>query len=228
MCQRWTGGCSREPSMLCMTSHVAQPFSLSTSPPPSASRPEATLRQYLVSMTDIQRQCHRGHHGQAAFISVEDFTASRGQSWCSSVMTPDQVDAVKRSVAASRCQLRQRECFYNAQRVVLADRSGRLAYAEGMALPQCIPFPVHHGWIVVDGSVVVDLTWRKDAPSTGVPKRLSNRIWGEHNSAYIGSTFPRDAVLDYMLENKALGSLLDDPKRGWPYLKGSKTITLPA
>jgi hypothetical protein len=78
-----------------------------------------------------------------------------------------------------------------------------------------------HGWLVLDGTHVIDTTWRMDKPmGRGA---LANRALGTWNDerAYFGVTFSREYVSRYVVERAHGGSLLEDFKGDYPLLTGA-------
>lgn len=73
----------------------------------------------------------------------------------SATLAPDQRDLLRAARRRAPTPA-MRHCFDNAQRLVLADRTGRLTYVEGYAF--CL-IPVLHAWVALDGGVLIDPTW---------------------------------------------------------------------
>jgi hypothetical protein len=135
------------------------------------------------------------------------FIAGAGRNFRSARLTDQERQIV--TAAIGRKQFRLRECFANACRLVLADRSGLLTYVEGYraSCPGGL-----HGWAAINGKIV-DVTVYT---SNGASKYLGTFPTSER---YFGVEFSRDilAVPSVMLT----GSVLDDWERGWPAERGA-------
>jgi hypothetical protein len=151
--------------------------------------------------------------------------AEHGQPFESEPLSNEELRWLFQLLDSEGSRYQIKECYYNAQRVLLyADAWGllngehELVYAEGYA--QSV-IPVHHGWLLLNGKVV-DLTMRLREPlkRTSPVKRgrLRNRVLGEFPEprAYFGVRFETDSVRAFMRRTGTLGSLIDDWQSGFP------------
>jgi hypothetical protein len=63
-------------------------------------------------------------------------------------------ERIARAAIGIRRVFRLKECFHNAQRIVLADRTKTLQYVEGYRTEAHIPLPVLHAWATLHGKVI--------------------------------------------------------------------------
>lgn len=130
------------------------------------------------------------------YSGTADYVLDRGETFESRALDEEQ----RAFVRTLGSHWRLRECFYNGQR--LADlHPERLAYYEGYALGG-VGFPVHHGWCVLDGAHVVDLTWR-----TRQGTKQARRVRGEipEGWAYLGCPFGERAPREHFRRAAKLG-----------------------
>jgi hypothetical protein len=82
-----------------------------------------------------------------------------------------------------------------------------------------LPFPIHHGWAVLNGKVI-DLTCRVhgDARTKG---QYGDRVLGTFTDRiYFGRTFPTAEVRRAVVQRGWWGSLIDDWQNDFLYLQG--------
>jgi len=145
---------------------------------------------YLRATADVMWRCCQDHG--LSYSGAEDYVADRGRRFGSTQPLTDAERRIVRDAAAHarrrwRCEFAAKECFWNAQTLVLSDESESLVYCEGYALGHL--FPVHHAWASINDKVV-DLTWRlnrlgeRDAyEPTDDP--LEHRIVGEAPEGFV-------------------------------------------
>lgn len=112
-------------------------------------------------------------------------------TWAEEEPTPDQVAYIERCTGRL-ASLGGGACFMNSQQLVLwTDFSQRLQYAEGIGRGYAdAGTPFLHAWLVLDGTVLVDVTWRRqDGTSSTVVG-----TWTPEPRVYRGRTFSRDEV----------------------------------
>lgn len=133
-----------------------------------------------------------------------DLVVREGETFRSAPLTEREAEIVRN--AMGRKQFQPKLCFYNAQRLVLADPTGELEYVEGYTMDL-----VHHAWVAL-GSKVVDLTLRhgrERRPILGVLPR---------GHEYVGVRLSRPYLRD-ALQRRSGVCFLDDGKTGYPILR---------
>jgi len=124
--------------------------------------------------------------------------------------------------AMGRKKFRMKQCFWNAQRLVLADKTKTLKYVEGFRCQDdgC----TLHAWASINGKVIDPTTLDSDA-GEGVLKLLmigflppsSGTVLGvfdEKKTAYIGVQLSRRD-----LQRREGDTVLDDWKHSWPIIR---------
>jgi hypothetical protein len=178
-----------------------------------------SMMEQMISSRGDSPPFGRTHHTLAGWVH------EHGESHESQPLTDDEITWLFRLLDAEGGRYRIKECYYNAQRVLLfANAWGfdehELSYAEGYA--QSI-IPVPHGWLLLNGKVV-DLTMRLREPLSRTSRvhrrRLRNRAFGEfpETREYFGTVFPTESVLNFMRRTGTLGSLIDDWPSDFPIL----------
>lgn len=137
------------------------------------------LRRYLEATAAIAFRAHPRPGN--SYTSTYDYVLDRGTFEVSRPLASEQASWLAAVLQGTRAQWR--ECFMNAQ--LLADAyPDRLTYREGFAV-SLSGFPCLHGWCVLDGTHVVDVTWRTKLRGAG-----GRRIRGvfPHTWSYLGVT----------------------------------------
>lgn len=160
------------------------------------------IREYVRML----RACSRGGLRPKGwhYDGPNHLIEAHGRLFESAPLPPDGMAVIRAAVRGHH--LHMRACFANAARAVLSDRTGRLAYCEGYAFNV---IPTLHAWAVLDGAIVVDLTWERGYPCTG---RLRSKIIGTFGDemAYFGVTFTTEQVREVVLRREAYGPMLFD------------------
>lgn len=174
------------------------------------------IEDYLRTMCEFKIRT-MGAPRPGYYAGIEDFLIQKGRAYQSAPLTRRERQVVNEIRARGTYPIKQ--CFSNSQRVVLdqvfnpAPDDVRILYAEGYVLRHDLGIPIHHGWLDVNGKVV-DLTLRR------VGKVGPLLAVGEFAGAdYFGATFPLSEVRNYALATQTYGSMLDDWKRGYPYME---------
>lgn len=166
---------------------------------PAMSKAERTLREMLRIDACMREEMNRPQAW--TYNGVADYVLDRGRAFRKSEpLTPLEWEAL--TIAVGRQECRQKECYYNAQKLAKGAQAARLVtgfdgtmrYVEGYGITDNIPLAIHHGWVEINGKVV-DLTWRtKDATHGG--RRYRDRIVGiiPPGYAYIGIPFPERRI----------------------------------
>lgn len=174
------------------------------------------VEEYLRSMRELKLRA-MGAPRPGYYGGIEDYLLQKGRAYESRPLTRRERHVVNEIRARGSYPIKQ--CFSNSQRVVLdqifnpTPDDVRILYAEGYVIRRNLGIPIHHGWLDVNGAVV-DLTLRK-AGRTG--PLLSVGTFDDAD--YFGATFPLSEVRNYALATQTYGSMLDDWKRGFPYME---------
>ena len=156
------------------------------------------------------------------YASTYELVAAEGRGFVSAGLTVDQ-HAYVRSVIRGRGRFPWKQCFSSSQLVKLNDRENRLEYYEGYAV--CATgIPVHHGWLVLDGDRVIDLTWRKHGLARVRRKLEHTRIFGEFPTGwgYFGMNVASGSdIRRYAVTYGEWASFLDNWREGFPLMRES-------
>lgn len=172
------------------------------------------LRAYLEANIEVMRTTQAGP--VLGYMCAADYVLDRGRVFESEPLTQKERYAVDKAVKRARCDFPTRECFSNAQRLVL--EHAKLRYVEGYAVGWG-SLPVHHAWASINGKVV-DLTWRdqplRDNPRLYAgqqPAAPSHRIVGRvpDGIVYMGVEFPARMLRERYERYEAWWSVLDGP-----------------
>jgi hypothetical protein len=82
------------------------------------------------------------------------YVEQAGTEFPSEPLTPDE-ERIARAAIGTRRVFRVMECFHNAQRIVLADKTKTLQYVEGYRIHRELAGHfVHHAWATIHGKVI--------------------------------------------------------------------------
>jgi hypothetical protein len=158
------------------------------------------------------------------YTCFEDYVLRNGAPLSSSALTDEEEQTVKealdRAVRVGVDVHEMKQCFANSQTLLLMSDEPDLMYYEGYATGRA-GFPVHHGWVGINGKVV-DLTWLLKEPNTS-RSVLPQHPVGElpENWLYWGVPFENlDYIRFRVTTRELIGSLLDDMEGNYPLLRG--------
>jgi len=179
------------------------------------------LKNYLTMMRDFRQTAVPFPKGYN-YVCAEDYVLDRGRLYESSRLTEDEEKSLMGVIGEYGRPFKQRECFYNAQMLVLTDHTKTLRFAEGFAVGV---IPVHHAWVTLNGKVV-DLTWRVKGRRKG---GYNDRIIGviPNDRAYYGVEFDTETVREVVLQTEMSHSFLQDYRSGYAIFKEERVAPLP-
>lgn len=194
------------------------------------------LERYLRNISASKKMVGMSPPPGITYAGIEDYVADKGQDFVSAPngLAPFEQEVLLAAVDAAGGSWKVsvvKQCFANAQQVVLADTSGLLSYAEGFGVGRAI-IPMLHGWVIIQQPgrqpAVVDLTWRDPAPTRR--GRLRDAVFGRLPTgwAYRGVMFSKEQVRENVLRTGHYQSLIDDWRGGWPLLREERTQPCPA
>lgn len=165
-----------------------------------------------------------GKHTPPMFTTIID----DGAVFDSQVLSESELEDVELLVdhALQMCDFEMKECFHNAQILVLAeDHIGSenlnhgIRYYEGYFIREDLPIPIHHGWIAINGKIV-DLTIRQTDLVSPL-ESFEDRTIGEIPSSvsYIGIEISKDDVLSRIEDSSETHTILDDWNPKYRHLK---------
>lgn len=157
----------------------------------------------VVRAFDLMSRPRRRPNG-FVYHGPNNFLVEHAKLYAPRPLPPDGMDLI-RSVTRGR-RLKVKHCFQNAANAVFDDVSGRLAYCEGYAIRI---FPVHHAWVLLDGEIVVDLTWNREDGSSSW--KLADKVigeWDPNRFAYYGVAFSTERLRKAVLRSRMYDSLL--------------------
>jgi len=160
---------------------------------------------------------------------MEGYVLLRGQEYESAALTDAELEWLFELVDDCGVRFPVKQCYQNAQRLVLhhADTPGRqregmvLSYVEGYGMSL---IPVQHAWLALNGKVV-DVTMRLRERVLRESKvkrgRLRDRVLGQfpESRQYFGVVYAAEAVRELVVGTGCWGSVIDDWQRGWPVLR---------
>lgn len=178
-----------------------------------------TFKQELAMMAEMNRRL-RGPVPGYAYTSLYEYVSQNGREMESRTLSEEQLKYVRSITRCGSFPIKQ--CFANSQEQLLRADSERLEYFEGYATTGILP--VLHGWLVLDGNTLIDLTWRRrDASGDNLKGRVTRtRIIGEipEGYGYIGlSVASRKEIKEQAMRTKFWSSFLDDWQNDYPCLR---------
>lgn len=184
----------------------------------------STLEPYMRAMVEMRKQNFAIPPGYQ-YRCFEDYVLQKGSMLTSSPLTDEEEAIVQEALdrmAEARINVHEmKQCFSNAQQLLLFADVPELVYYEGYACGRLAGFAVHHGWLGINGKVI-DLTWRLESPNTS-RSLLPHHPVGQLPDGYEYWGFPVECV-DYLrfrvIAREAVGSVLEDWEGDFPLLRG--------
>ena len=144
------------------------------------------------------------------YKNAVDLVVREGEAFQSAALTDREVEVVHN--AMGRKQFQPTLCFYNAQRLVVADATGELEYVEGYTMGL-----IHHAWVAL-GSKVVDLTLRRGRerrPILGVLPRGHEYVGVRISRPYLRAALQKRSVVCFLDDGKTGSPILPDDPNVW-------------
>lgn len=181
------------------------------------------IKPYLEMTVKFRREHMAPPPEGYEYVCFEEYVLHHGRVMESAgPLTEDEEAIVQTAIDRARTVghdvTEMRQCFSNAQLLVICDGSGHLVYHEGYAVGRSIV--VHHGWVMINGKVV-DTTWQVKEPASR--SFMPNHPIGElpENYEYFGFAVENEDYIDHRITHRELvGSLLDDWEGNYPLLRG--------
>lgn len=153
-----------------------------------------------------------------AYSSLYEFFLQKGSAMPIGTPSAKTLKMIKQALKA--LDPKQKECFYNAQRLALNYPNFR--YCEGYVLNR-LGLTIHHAWALVDHTklspgIVFDPTLRIDHRKSAT---LDNLVVGipPVGWEYWGKTFPTKEIFKLWDDTGNAGSMIDRPDNNWAALK---------
>lgn len=182
------------------------------------------LEDYMRGMVEMRKRMQPDLPSGYEYRCFEDYVLQRGTNLTSTTLTDEEEEIVQE--ALDHCRRAQvdvhvvKQCFANAQQLLLVATPPELIYYEGYACGRVTGFPVHHGWLTINGKVI-DPTWKLETPTSR--SLLPAHPVGELPEKYEYYGFPVEN-LDYIrfrvTTRELVGSVLDDWEADYPLLRG--------
>jgi hypothetical protein len=179
------------------------------------------VKHYLEQMVDFRKRFTKLPEG-FQYVCFEDYVLQNGRVLESSALTEEEEAvvqaAIDRALKMGHDVTEMKQCFSNAQLLVICDHSDELIYHEGFAVGRSIV--VHHGWVTINGKVV-DSTWKVKEPTSR--SFLPQHPVGElpQGYVYLGVAIENEDYISHRISHREIvGSLLDDWEGGYPLLRG--------
>lgn len=181
------------------------------------------VEHYLSQLVEFRRQHMPDVPEEYEYISFEDYVLRNGRVMeKNEPLTPEEEAVVQASIDRAKQVghdvTEMKQCFSNAQLLVICDHSDELIYNEGFAVGKSIV--VHHGWVTINGKVV-DSTWKTKEPASR--SLLPEHPVGElpDGWVYFGFAVENEDYINHRIEHREIvGSLLDDWEGRYPLLRG--------
>lgn len=150
----------------------------------------------------------------------------KGKVFESKALTNQDIDLLRTLVTAVPSGFPPQQCFHNSQYLMFSNRYihpkivDRLQYIEGYVLSDEWLLPIHHGWLLLDGEKLIDLTLTQELYSNDIP-HLKNRILGEipNSMVYLGLPIDTEDIFERITEGGETHTILDDFNREFAHIK---------
>jgi hypothetical protein len=154
--------------------------------------------------------------------------AETGESFYSEPLSYEEREFVEQLVERTPCDFEAKQCFHNSQYSLYTmfpymqsiHPSWELSYIEGFVMYKDMPFPIHHGWLLLNGKVV-DLTLIQEEYDTSIDE-IEDRVIGTIPSdlLYVGVPVAFEDVKDMIETTSGTHTIFDDRRRTTQHIRG--------
>lgn len=109
----------------------------------------SNLRSFLQNISSIIGPNPRGLY----YSSLYDFIYKNGKLYQSSKLTDREMLELK-EVLDSSDYYKQKECFFNAQKIAVNNLGINIKYVEGFLFDNKVPIPIEHAWNTINDKVL--------------------------------------------------------------------------
>ena len=166
------------------------------------------VKAYLKSMCGLRNRHKVNKPKEFHYSCSEELLLDAGKFYRSNELTKQEREYVQKTLDSLGFMPRSKECYYNAQLMILNDYEKRLSYCEGIAY--CGLIPLNHAWLTINEKVI-DLTW-KDGVAYVFGKFKADR-------SYMGITIEREEIKDKVFKKECSISFLDNWEERYPLLR---------
>jgi hypothetical protein len=157
------------------------------------------------------------NHPDHYYKNIYDFCLKEGKISKSQKLTSNELEIVNDAISNLSRSPEERQCFYNAQRLCVADLTDNILYEEGYCKINKFPFSILHGWNSINGKLI-DITFKTlDGKLNKEGKYIIGII--PEDFTYLGTPFSKQTILKNWSETGYGQTLLDDPYREFPFLQ---------
>ena len=142
------------------------------------------------------------------YPSTDHLLADAGRFYKPSALTEDEKEYVMECIDMLGFTPAKKQCFYNAQMLMLSDLENRLEYCEGYGLTI---IPLLHAWVTINNKVI-DVTWTHHNGKYVLGKFGQDR-------GYMGLNIAKSDIKKTLFKKEKAISFIDNWEDRFPLLK---------
>jgi len=142
------------------------------------------------------------------YASFDHLLAEAGKYYKPKEFTQEEKEYVNECIDMLGFVPAKKQCFYNAQMMMLSDIENKLEYCEGYAISI---IPLLHAWVTINDKVI-DLTWTH---------HNGKYVFGKfgQDRAYMGLNIPKSDIKRTLFKKEKAISFIDNWEDRFPLLK---------
>lgn len=171
------------------------------------------VTQLLNAMTAAERMHDREPPPGYRYTSIAAFVLDKAQCSCGREMSPRELRVMAEAWEKYKRfwgSPRPKECYANAQKLIIVARNDELLYAEGYAIHPGSILPVLHAWVELDGAII-DPTPIWNGKGLGV--------FGDGHCYHAAFRCGHERIIERVSDRSELASFIDDWNYGFPLLR---------
>jgi len=147
------------------------------------------------------------------YTSIAAFVQANAQHSCGRKMTPGERHLVRRAKEACERvwgEPKPKECYANAQKLVLTAHDERVVYAEGYAIHAGGFLPVMHAWVELDEAII---------DPTPIWKDQGLGVFSDGYCYHAAIRKSYQEIAKRIAERESMDAYIDDWRCGFPLLR---------
>lgn len=166
------------------------------------------IQNYIKALVECRESANIYKPKGYYYASFDHLLSDVGKFYKPSALTPEEMQYIHDCIDMMGFTPAKKECFYNAQMMMLSDIDNKLEYCEGYGITI---IPLLHAWVTINNKVV-DLTWTHHNGKYVLGKFGQDR-------AYMGLNISKKEIQRTLFKKEKAISFIDNWEDRFPLLK---------